>query len=464
MKDPRFVKMMFGWLVILLLALPVQVAAGESGDDYSREQLTQMLAPVALYPDALLSQVLMAATYPLEVVEADRWRKKNPLLTGNNLEEALREQDWDASVKALCEVPTVLALMSEKLDETTNLGNAFLAQEDEVMEVIQELRTRAYQEGNLQSNSKQKITILDDGTILIEPADPQTVYVPYYDTRYVYGPWWYPAWPPWYWGPGGTAIGASIYFWPDVYLGFGFGFGYWSHFDWHRRTIIINVQRRPRFFRHDYDWKSHQGSWRHEPRHRRGVVYRDRPTAKKFGQFRERNRVFGREVRGFPEPNRSSGRTAVGTGRKGSVRKPVAGGGVAPSTTRSVPAARERASERQRIKSRGNVFKPPVEKARTRVESAPAARVAPARSSKPVPERVAPAPRMNRETARQMETTREHERTSIFAGGGNRREETRSSIRGSASRGDMRGGSQGRGFSGSDRGQEQGGNRSRQHR
>jgi hypothetical protein len=385
MKDGRVLKRMCGWLVILLLAIPVPVAAGEAGDNYSREQLTQMLAPVALYPDALLSQVLMAATYPLEVVEADRWRKRNPLLTGANLDEALSDMDWDPSVKGLCEVPTVLALMSEKLDETTNLGNAFLAQEDEVMDVVQELRQRAYQEGNLQSNSKQKVTILADGTIIIEPADPQTVYVPYYDTRYVYGPWWYPAWPPWYWGPGDIAIGASIYFWPDVY----FGFGYWSYFDWPRRTIIIDARHRPSFLRKDFDWRSHQGSWKHEPRHRRGVVYRDRPTAEKFGQFRERNRVFGRDIRGFPERDRV-------------VRKPVAtGGGQAPPAARSVPAARERARERQRIERRDNVVKAPVEPARPRVEKAPGVRVAPA------PARIMPEPQIRRETTRRMETTRE---------------------------------------------------------
>lgn len=288
MNNSKWLVRLLGCFIVILLALPVAVSAKDGGGDFSREELTQMLAPVALYPDALLSQVLMAATYPLEVVAADRWIKRQPLLKGDNLDEALRDQDWDASVKALCHVPAVLGLMSERLEETTRLGDAFLAQEKQVMDIIQELRLRAMREGNLQSDDKQKVTIQEDGTIVIESADPQTVYVPYYNTRYVYGSWWYPAWPPWYWGPGEVVIGPGIYFWPDFYFGFGFGFGYWSHFDWYGRTIIIDAQRRPRFYRPEYDWDSRRGSWRHEPRHRLGVVYRDRSIAERFGQPPER--------------------------------------------------------------------------------------------------------------------------------------------------------------------------------
>ena len=111
--------------ILFLLLEPLALSARAAEGDYSREQLSQMLAPVALYPDALLAQVLMASTYPLEVVEADRWVKKNPMLTGSNLDDALKDKDWDASVKALCHVPELLALMSERLEETTDLGNAF---------------------------------------------------------------------------------------------------------------------------------------------------------------------------------------------------------------------------------------------------------------------------------------------------------------------------------------------------
>ncbi|MBU0483453.1 MAG: DUF3300 domain-containing protein [Proteobacteria bacterium] len=377
--------------IVFLLAGPGSVAAQDDQGAYSREQLTQMLAPIALYQDALLSQVLMAATYPLEVVAADRWIRKNPLLTGENLNRALIDQDWDASIKALCHIPTVLAMMSERLDETTNLGNAFLAQEDEVMDVVQELRSRAYRERNLRSDDKQKVTLKIDGTIIIEPADPQTVYVPYYNTRYVYGSWWYPAWPPWYWGPGEIVVGRDIYFWPNVYVGFNFGFGYWSHFDWPGRTIIIDVHQRPRFFRPDHHWPTDPGRWHHEPDHRRGVVYRDRSTAERFGQVRGPGQVYDRKVRGFPERDQS-GRP---TGRP-------------PTETR-----------------RDNNMKRPDQ---------------------------------NRESIKRNETPRSRERSTIFDGEGNGREENQSSARGRNSRGDMdRNRPQQRSPSGNEQREERGG-------
>ncbi|MEJ2658826.1 MAG: DUF3300 domain-containing protein, partial [Desulfobacterales bacterium] len=306
MKAYSVLKGLIGLLILFLLTEPLAISAHAAEAIYSRKQLSQMLAPVALYPDDLLSQVLMASTYPLEVVEADRWIKKHPLLTGANLDEALRNKDWDPSIKALCHIPTVLSLMSERLEETTNLGNAFLSQESEVMNVIQDLRHRAYQEGNLHSNDKQKVILKADGTIVIEPTDPQIVYVPYYNTRYVYGPWLYPAYPPWYWGPAGVTVGAGIYFWPNFYVGFGLGFGYWSYFDWPGRTIIINVHRRPRFIRPGYNWASHRGPWHHEPHHRRGFVYRHHRAAEQLGQYPKYGRNFNRGQRRFSEQHREN--------------------------------------------------------------------------------------------------------------------------------------------------------------
>jgi len=285
------------------LALPPQESqAQDSGylepsEAYSREELAQMLAPIALYPDALLSQILMASTYPIEVVEADRWAKMNSELKGETLDTALLDKEWDPSVKAICHFPSILALMSERITETTNLGNAFLAQETEVMDMVQELRAKAYAQGNLASTSKQKV-IVEKETIIIQPADPRVIYVPYYDPFYIYGPWWYPAHRPYSWGPPGISIGLGISYWPGFY--FGFTFGAWSHFDWHRHYIYINVHKRPRFVRHDR-WVARPGRWHHTPRHRRGVAYRDKPTARKYGQYPYRSRVFRRDTRGFPE-------------------------------------------------------------------------------------------------------------------------------------------------------------------
>jgi hypothetical protein len=303
MKAVSIFKLMTtGLFIIFFLAMPMPGQSQENGEEvaskaFTHEQLAQMLAPIALYPDVLLSQVLMASTYPLEVIEADRWVKKNERLKGDSLDDSLLDKDWDPSVKSLCHFPSVLALMSEKITETTSLGNAFLAQEDEVMDVIQKLRAEAYEQGNLTSTPKQKV-IKKEEIIVIEPANPDVVYVPYYNPYYIYGPWWYPAYPPYYWGPFPVIVGAGISFWPGPFV--SFSLVSWSYFDWHRRSIYINIHKRPRFFR-PHEWYPKPGPWYHSPRHRRGVAYRDKSTARKYGKSSSRSRTFSRDIRGFPE-------------------------------------------------------------------------------------------------------------------------------------------------------------------
>lgn len=165
------------------------------------------------------------------------------------------------------------------------------------MDMIQELRAKAKVEGNLNSTDKQKI-VVEKETIIIEPADPEVIYVPYYDPLRIYGPWWYPAYPPYYWGPARVSIGVGISYWPAYY--FGVAFGSWSYFDWPRHYIYIDVHRRPRYVRHSR-WRKEPGRWHHLPAHRRGVAYRDKFTAQKYGQYRHRTRDFRPETRGFPE-------------------------------------------------------------------------------------------------------------------------------------------------------------------
>jgi hypothetical protein len=302
MKAATIFHLALGLLITSFFSLPPRSLAQDSdylgpSEKYSREELAQMLAPIALYPDALLSQVLMASTYPIEVIEADRWVKRNPGRKGETLDTALLDKDWDPSVKAICHFPSILALMSERITETTSLGNAFLAQEREVMDMVQELRAKAYAQGNLTSTSKQKV-IVERETIVIEPADPRVIYVPYYDPVYIYGPWWYPAYSPYYWGPPGVRVGMGISYWPGFY--FGFAFGTWSYFDWHQHYIFIDVHKRPRYVRNDW-WVSKPGRWYHVPMHRRGVAYRDKSTARKYGQYPYRFRDFPRDTRGFAE-------------------------------------------------------------------------------------------------------------------------------------------------------------------
>jgi hypothetical protein len=165
------------------------------------------------------------------------------------------------------------------------------------MDMVQELRTKAYSRGNLSTTSQQKVIVVEK-TIIIEPADPKVIYVPYYDPFSIYGPWWYPAYLPYYWGPPGVRTGIGISFRPGFF--FGFSFGTWSYFDWHSRYIFINVQKRPRYVRNDR-WISKPGRWNHASRHRRGVAYRDKSTARKFGQYPYPSRDFQRDIRGFPD-------------------------------------------------------------------------------------------------------------------------------------------------------------------
>ncbi len=169
-----------------------------------------MLAPIALYPDALLSQMLMASTYPLEIVEAARWRKENAALEGTALQDALQKLSWDESVRSLTAFPDVLERMNKDLAWTQKLGDAFLGQQEQMLATVQTLRQKAQTAGNLQSNDKQKVeTQTQEGkqVIVIEPANPQVVYVPTYQPTVVYGAWGYPAYPPYYpsyWYPPGA--------------------------------------------------------------------------------------------------------------------------------------------------------------------------------------------------------------------------------------------------------------------
>jgi hypothetical protein len=242
-----------------------------------------MLAPVALYPDSLLSQVLMAATYPLEVVQAARWSRANPQLKGEDAVRAVESMEWDPSVKSLVAFPQLLQRMDEQLEWTERLGEAFLAQETQVMDSIQGLRQRAEQAGNLKSNERMRVT-QEDGRIIIEPAQPQVVYVPYYNPAVIYGPWWWPAYPPVYWGPP-----VGYYTWPAYAPGFYWGTGiafsigfFFGHMDWHHRQVnVVNVVNYPPA---RVVPVSHPVKWRHDPVHRHNVPYRHAVPQQSIGQ------------------------------------------------------------------------------------------------------------------------------------------------------------------------------------
>jgi hypothetical protein len=271
-------------LVLIPSALPAEENE-QTGppQTYSQEELAQMLAPIALYPDALLSQILMAAAYPFEVAEADRWLTNNPFVTGDDLDEALQAKDWDVSVLALCHYPKVLAMMSENLSWTASLGDAFTYQEEEVMDTVQELRNRAYEAGNLATNDEQKV-IVEERLIHIEPYSYDYFYVPAYDPYYVYGTWWLPLFPPFaIFFPGLFVSGPGIIYSPRIEVGFGV-FG-WSHFNWRARRIIITDIHKTRKFNRHYDryrgkeyhrWRPDPGK-RHWSEKRRGEIPGFRP-------------------------------------------------------------------------------------------------------------------------------------------------------------------------------------------
>lgn len=250
---------LFAALLALLIAAPALALAQRT---YSQPELDQMLAPVALYPDPLLSQVLMAATYPDEVAEAARWSRANPGMQGDDAVRAVQNENWDPSVQSLVAFPQVLARMAENPDWTRRLGEAFLAQEPHVMDTVQQLRRRAEAAGNLQPN--EQVDVQHQGeVIVVQPASPQYVYVPYYDPYVVYGPWWWPAYQPVYWAP-----------WPRPYairVSLGFFFG---NFDWHRRHAHVAhpsaYYYRPRYAAN----RTAPHRWQHEPRRREAFVER----------------------------------------------------------------------------------------------------------------------------------------------------------------------------------------------
>ncbi len=305
-------------LALVMALPPLALGQGqEAKKSFKQEELDQLLAPIALYPDSLISQILMASTYPLEVVQADRWAKQNKDLKGDALTAALEKQEWDASVKSLVNFPQVLQMMSEKLDRTQKLGDAFLAQQKEVMDTIQGLRVKAQAQGNLKTTTEQKV-IVEEKIIMIEPASPQVVYVPTYNPTVVYGAWPYPAYPPYYYYPPGYVAGAAVFsFAAGVALGAAWGYA-WGGCNWRGGDVNIDVNRNTNINRNinrdQYKQKMQdkgqigqggKGKWQHDASHRKGAAYRDQATAQKFNRGTGTEAAKSREAyRGRAEQGR----------------------------------------------------------------------------------------------------------------------------------------------------------------
>ena len=245
---------------------------------YSAEQLDQLLAPVALYPDDLLGQILMAATYPLEVVQAERWLQEpsNASLRGSTLAQALQSLPWDASVKSLVAYPQILAWMDSALDWTEAAGDAFLAQQSDVMDSVQRLRSRARAAGTLSSTPQETVTTSDQAIEITSP-NSSVEYVPVYSPQVAYGSWPYPDYPPYEFGYPGYPVGTFIAF-PILVPYWG-----WDHCDWrHHRIDIDNGPVGPVAVGGGRHEPRRPVPWRHDPGHRGGVPYRDPATRTRF--------------------------------------------------------------------------------------------------------------------------------------------------------------------------------------
>jgi hypothetical protein len=281
-------------IAVLLLApgiAPVQPAAAQTVQapataPFKTEEIDQLMAPIALYPDELIAQVLTAATYPLEIVMAARWvaDPKNAGLKGDALNKALVAQAWDPSVKSLVPFPAVLKMMSDGLDWTQKLGDAFLANQQDCLASIQRLRQRAQSAGKLTSTPQQKVTT-EGQTIVIQPVNPQIVYVPAYNPSVVYGTWPYPSYPPYSYPPppgysfvAGAAIGFA------AGLAVNNNYWGWASPNWNGGTVNINSTR---YNQINANRTSITGNtWQHNAVHRQGVAYRDAATRQQYGQTR----------------------------------------------------------------------------------------------------------------------------------------------------------------------------------
>jgi len=324
-----------------------------SASPFTPEELNQILAPIALYPDELIAQILTAATYPLEIVLAARWvaDPKNAALKGDALVKALEGQTWDASVKSLVPFPSVLKMMSDKLDWTQKLGDAFLSQEADCLAAVQSLRRKAAAAGTLKSTPQQSVTVApraavaapglqgppagepitmapvtEDQTISIAPADPQVVYVPSYDPATAYGSWPYPSYPPYAFPP---PVGYGVAAGMATGLAFGAGVAIagslwgWGSPNWSGGNVSINANR---FNSINANRTAITGNtWQHNAAHRQGVAYRDAATRQRFGR-EPAGAAARRDYRGFEGrgggagAGRGGGQLAGGAGRAGQPR------------------------------------------------------------------------------------------------------------------------------------------------
>jgi Protein of unknown function (DUF3300) len=318
---------------------PIAAPGSPQAAIFRAEELEQLVAPIALYPDALLAQILMASTYPLEIVSAERWVKANPNLQGQALEDALQTQPWDPSVKSLTAFPQVLTMMNDKLDWTQKLGDAFLAQQKDVMDAVQGLRSKAQAQGHLQTTPEQRVIVEQPAgsqttVVKIEPTNPQVVYVPTYNPTVVYGAWPYPAYPPYYYYPPGYVAATSLF---SFGVGVAVGSALWGGCNWYNGDVDIDVNRYNNFNKANIS----SGKWEHSVEHRKGVQYRDTASQQKYNRTTRTGGDAREAFRGRAESGRQELARGGGEGIQRDLERGRAG-----AERRDTPGA-SRSAERQ---------------------------------------------------------------------------------------------------------------------
>jgi uncharacterized protein DUF3300 len=325
-------------------AAPEQdAAAPPQAPTFKPEEIEALVAPIALYPDSVLSQVLMASTYPLEIVKAARWIKANPAVKGDAAVKAVEKESWDVSVKSMVAFPQILEPLNDKLDWTQKLGDAFLAQQKDVLDAVQRLRAKAQQSGNLKTNEQQKIITepapagaTQQTIVKIEPANPEVIYVPAYNPAVVYGSWGYPTYPPYYWPPypayyPGGALASGIA-WG---IGFAAAGAIFGNCNWGGGDVNINVNKAVNIDRNFDRNKVQNNTWKHDAGHRGGVAYRDNATRDRYGKssagaagrsdYRGRDQAGGGDrAAGVGDRSAGAGERAAGAGDRGAANR---GGG-----------------------------------------------------------------------------------------------------------------------------------------
>jgi len=310
---------------------------------YKNEQLDQMLAPVALYPDSLLSQLLMASTYPSDFAEATAWVKENPKASGDDAVKQVESKPWDPSVKSLVAFPQVLAQFGAQPDWVQKVGDAFLAQPEDVMASVQRLRAQAQKAGTLKTTEQQKVIVQplpeapNTTVIQIEPANPEVVYVPTYNPTVVYGSWAYPSYPPYYYPP------PPYYYHPvasGLAAGIAFGVGIaavnslWGGCNWGRGDVNINVNRYNNVNVNNRISGNGNTNWNHNAANRRGTPYADNRSRQNYGQgvggannraayrgndaSRQRAQQSFNKSTGYAGGNRAGSTGAAGAGNRAS--------------------------------------------------------------------------------------------------------------------------------------------------